>query len=106
MVNIIFRSADGDTTNVSASPGTTVMQAAIESAIEGVDADCGGSMVCGTCHVIADNNTIQMLRAQCELEKELLEYVPNPQDDTYLSCQIVVTDSMEGAVFHVPVTQR
>jgi 2Fe-2S ferredoxin len=106
MVTLIFQSADGAQTAVEAAPGTTVMAAAIAHGIAGIDADCGGSMVCGTCHAMVDAHWQAQLPAQSPMEQALLEYVPEPHPNARLTCQIAVTAAIDGITFMLPACQR
>jgi 2Fe-2S ferredoxin len=106
MVRLIFQSADGAQVTVDAAPGTTVMAAAIAHGIAGIDADCGGSMVCGTCHAMVDAHWQTQLPAQSAMEQELLDYVPEPQPNARLTCQIPVTAALDGITFRLPACQR
>jgi 2Fe-2S ferredoxin len=106
MVNIIFETPEGARTELDVKPEGSLMEAAREHCIAGILADCGGSMVCGTCHVVIDPEWQSKLPPQSEMEREMLEYVPEPQPNTRLTCQIPVTEELDGLVMRIPTTQR
>jgi len=106
MVRIVFEQADGEQMAVNAAAGESVMQAARNNGVPGIDADCGGCMACGTCHVVVDPKWNDLLPAQTEAEVEMLDYVPDPQPNARLSCQIPVTAALEGIVLRIPPHQR
>lgn len=106
MVAITFITPDGDKQTINAEPGQTVMEAAISADIDGILADCGGSMVCGTCHAFVPPQWQCQLPEQSDMEVELLDYVPEPAPNGRLTCQITVTDALEGITFQLPACQR
>lgn len=105
MKKLIFVSDDGETA-IEADDSLSVMQAAKARAVPGIDADCGGSMVCGTCHVYVLDGRKEALPAPSEMECEILDYVPDPHPEARLSCQIRVADCADGMRFEVPPAQR
>ena len=105
MVNIIFEAPDGEQTAVDALEGDTLMAVAQDNAIDGIAADCGGSMACGPCHIFVTEQWQQQLPKQSDIEKEMLEFVPDPQPNGRLSCQLKVTAELEGIVVKVPEAQ-
>jgi len=106
VVRLVFKLSNGSDVEIDAPPGRSIMEAAKAENVPGIDADCGGSMICGTCHVQVDPESQLRLPEQSEGELELLEYVPEPKPNSRLTCQIPVTDTLEGLVLMVPTTQR
>lgn len=107
MVRIVFRTHDGSAeTTVEAEPGASLMVAATRARVEGVEAVCGGSMVCGTCHVYIAAPWLDGLPPQSDGEKEIVEFSVDPQPNSRLACQIVVGPEHEGMVVTTPVAQR
>lgn len=102
---LIFVTEDGETA-IEADESGSVMQAAKAHGVPGIDADCGGSMVCGTCHVYVLDGLRERLPAPSEMESEMLEYVPDPHPEARLSCQLQVIDCADGMRFEVPPAQR
>ena len=105
MARITFRTAGGVTAVIDARPGETLMSQAKAGGVPGIDADCGGSMVCGTCHVFIDAPWCAALPAPSAGEVALVEYGLYPRDNSRLSCQIVVTAEMDGMNVEIPPSQ-
>lgn len=105
MVKLVFRTQDGETLQIEAQRGS-MMQAAVASGVPGIDADCGGSMVCGTCHVYVERAWLDRLPAASEMEREILDCVPEPHPDARLSCQIAVSEAIDGICVRLPARQR
>lgn len=96
----------GGEIEIEADETLSVMQAAKAQHVEGIDADCGGSMVCGTCHVYVLGGLKGVLPVPSEMEESVLEYVSEPHPDARLSCQLRVADCPQGIRFEIPPTQR
>lgn len=106
-VGIIFTLADGSTQGVSAKVGATLMEAATEAGVPGIVAECGGSMACATCHVYVDPAWIGLVPPPAAGEAGMLDFVEGGRrDGSRLSCQITVTDALEGFQATVPAGQR
>ncbi|MBQ0794887.1 2Fe-2S iron-sulfur cluster-binding protein [Zhongshania sp.] len=105
MVKLIFKSHSGDEKTLQIPEQGSVMEAALANNVAEITADCGGSMVCGTCHVTVDPEWQNTLPEQSSMEKDILEYVPKPQPNSRLSCQIPVTAALDGIVLHLPESQ-
>lgn len=105
-IDTVFHLSDGSTQRVKATVGDTLMVAAKSADVPGIVADCCGSGVCATCHVIVSDDWVGKLPAASGGEAEMLEYVEGGQAGSRLSCQIVVSDDMDGLVVTVPDTQR
>ncbi len=82
------------------------MASAKAAAVPGILAECGGSMVCGTCHVFIDEDAFARLPAAGPMEAELIEYGLDPRATSRLACQIMVTEAMEGLAVEIPAAQR
>jgi 2Fe-2S ferredoxin len=106
MPKITYISTSGDATTVEASVGMTVMRAAVANAVPGIDADCGGSCACATCHVYVDPTWQDKLTAPDGTEADMLEFVLERQPNSRLSCQIQVTPALDGLVVRTPVSQH
>ena len=105
MAIIKFVAHDGTVTEVAAEPGTTIMKTAIHNGITGIVAECGGAMSCATCHVYFDPEWNNKLDTPSTMEKEMLEFVITPSPTSRLSCQIKMTDDLDGIVVHLPESQ-
>lgn len=105
MPKIIFVEADGTEHRVDAPLNETVMQVATSNMIPGILADCGGSCTCATCHCYVDARWSDKIPAASEDEKDMLEGAIDPDDTSRLTCQIHITEELEGAIFKIPESQ-
>ena len=106
MPTIHYIHPDGQRTTVDAKAGTSVMEAAIRNNVRGIDAECGGSCSCATCHVYVDPAFLDLIPMPDEMESELLEGVAAPREATSrLGCQICVGADLDGLIVHVPGKQ-
>ena len=106
MVQIRYRTHDGQEGVFEARVGQSLMAAAKDAKVPGIVAECGGSMVCGTCHVFIEEGWFAQLPPPSEMEAELIDFGLYPAANSRLSCQIVVTETMAGLVLGVPPAQR
>ena len=106
MPDITFIAADGTQTGFEAPAGVSLMAAATGFGVPGILADCGGSASCGTCHVIVDAAWADRLPAPEAVERLVLETTAVPAGPTSrLSCQVRLTDALQGLVVHLPERQ-
>ncbi len=106
MPKLTFISSTGHQRDVAAKTGASVMENAIDNGVEGIVAECGGSMSCGTCHIYLDQETFERLGAPGPAENDLLDFVNAPRRPTSrLSCQIKVDEHLDRAVISVPQSQ-
>ena len=106
MSSITFITTDGQSHTLEIANGVSVMQGAVNAGVEGIEADCGGSAACATCHVYVAEEWMERLPAPSENEGSMLEFVVNPDESSRLSCQITVKDELNGLVVRIPPTQR
>jgi 2Fe-2S ferredoxin len=106
LINAVFHVSGNETCHVTAEHDQTLMRAAKQACVPGIDADCGGSMVCGTCHVIVAPIWLKHLPEPSEMEAIVLEGVPEPHPQARLSCQIRMHGALDGIEVTVPATQR
>ena len=106
MVQIRYRTHDGHEGVFEAAVGKSLMASAKDAKVPGIVAECGGSMVCGTCHVFIEDGWFEKLAAPSEMEAELIEYGLHGAANSRLSCQVPVTEMMAGLVLKVPPSQR
>jgi len=90
---------------VTANAGTTLMQAAVNNSVPGIEADCGGACACGTCHVYVDQAWTAATGTPNEIETGMLEFTLDPQPNSRLSCQIKITEALDGLIVKVPGSQ-
>jgi ferredoxin, 2Fe-2S len=106
MPHIIFVQHNGTKVDVDAEPGNSVMQIAIANDIDGIVGECGGNAVCATCHVYVTEGPLERLSVISETEDEMLECAAAERNgSSRLSCQIRVSDAIEGLVVTIPETQ-
>ncbi|WP_018296372.1 2Fe-2S iron-sulfur cluster-binding protein [Corynebacterium lubricantis] len=105
MPQIDFTDYEGNTTTIEANVGDSVMETAVRNGIEGIVAECGGSLSCATCHVFVDEADANELPPMSDMEDEMLYGTAvDRQDNSRLSCQIPVTEDMHLSVT-TPETQ-
>ena len=105
MPRITFIEADGRTCDVDADTGSTLMEVAVSNGIEGILADCGGAMACATCHCYLDEEKFAGVEAASATESAMLEDLDELRPTSRLSCQIVVTEDLDGARIDLPAAQ-
>ncbi len=106
MPAITFRTSGGVSRTIEAAPGVSVMQAARAAGIDGIVAECGGDMVCASCHVFVAPEFIDRLPPTSATEADMLDFTSEPrQENSRLSCQIRVSDALDGLVLELPKTQ-
>jgi 2Fe-2S ferredoxin len=106
MPKVTFIGFTGGTHTVEVPPGTTLMHAAIDNRVPGIDGDCGGNCACATCHVYVEQTWLERLGARTATEEEMLNCVPERQDGSRLACQITLTDALDGLVVELPEAQH
>lgn len=101
---IKFTTAQGDVHEVDVPVGASVMDAAMNNNIPGITAECGGACACGTCHVYVESGG-DTLPAPDDMETDMVEFAWEPKENSRLSCQIKVTEDMDGISFIIPAQQ-
>ena len=102
---IKYVEASGSEQEVEVAVGENIMQGAVDNMIDSILAECGGACACATCHCYVDDAWAGKIPAPQSAEQDLLEAVVDPKENSRLSCQIVVTDDMEGFTVHLPESQ-
>ncbi|TPQ17303.1 2Fe-2S iron-sulfur cluster-binding protein [Streptomyces sporangiiformans] len=103
---VIFQSPDGTQRKVSAASGTVLMQAAVSNDVEGIVAECGGNAACATCHVYVEATHAERVGPPGDVEDEMLDFTAAERRPTSrLSCQIELSDALDGLVVQVPEEQ-
>ncbi len=106
MPTVKFIEANGREHVVNVKSGISAMRAAVDNGVPGIDGDCGGAMACGTCHVFVEPAWIEGTgRAEEKSEKPMLEFSLASSEFSRLSCQIVITDALDGLVLRLPEGQ-
>lgn len=105
MPKITFIQFDGTETSIDADIGSTVMKTALDNLIPGIDADCGGECSCATCHVLVDETWMEKVGQPSDAEESMLDLNPDRATNSRLSCQINVTDDLDGLIVNLPEFQ-
>ena len=105
MPKIKYIEHDGNQHTIEVANGLSVMEGAIQNNIPGIDADCGGSMACATCHVYVKEEWFNKLPSKIEGEDDMLDMAFEPKKNSRLSCQITVSDDMDGLEVNLPKKQ-
>ena len=105
MAKITYIEHNGKTHTVEVSSGLSVMEGAIQNNIPGIDADCGGGMACATCHVYVKEEWLDKLPKKEDGEEDMLDMAFEPKKNSRLSCQIVVSDEIDGLIVNIPSKQ-
>ncbi|MFF1451681.1 2Fe-2S iron-sulfur cluster-binding protein [Streptomyces sp. NPDC058274] len=106
MAKITYQHPNGTVTAVDVQAPNTVMRGAKLNNIDGIEAQCGGSAQCGTCHVYVDEESTVPLPPMDDVEDDVLYGTACPrQDNSRLSCQLPVTDALDGLLVHLPEAQ-
>ena len=105
MPKITYKTQDDKTHIIDVQNGLTVMEGAIQNDIPGIDADCGGGMSCATCHVYVNDEWLDKLPAKEDGEEDMLDMAFQPKKNSRLSCQLIVSDTLDGLVVNIPSKQ-
>jgi len=106
MAQITYKQHDGTEHVVEVEPGTSAMQGALNNDISGIVAECGGGMACATCHVYVDDAWVEKLPETDEMENQMLDCVAAERRvNSRLSCQVNITDEVDGMIIRIPDTQ-
>ena len=96
MPKITYIDFKGNSKSIEVDKGLTVMEGAIQNNVDGIDADCGGSMACATCHVYVAPEWLDKLQAMRDDEEEMLDGAFEVEDNSRLSCQILMSEALDG----------
>lgn len=105
MPTINFVDANGVSRAVEAEVGSTVMETAIRNSIPGIEAECGGACACATCHVYVDPAWREATGEPEPMEEDMLDFAFEVRPTSRLSCQIRVTDALDGLIVQTPAKQ-
>jgi 2Fe-2S ferredoxin len=106
MTTITYIEHDGTEHVVDVKPGLSVMEGAVKNNIPGIDADCGGACACATCHVYVDEAWKERLGEQSDMEVSMLDFAENVEPTSRLSCQLKVSDALDGLIVRMPESQH
>ncbi len=102
MPKITYIADDGTETVANVAEGFSVMEGAIANGVEGIEAVCGGACACATCHVYVDAGWEARLDTKSDSEEAMLDFAADVQPNSRLSCQLIVSGSLDGMVVRIP----
>ena len=105
MPKITYIDYQGNSKTINVDNGLTVMEGAIQNDIPGIDADCGGSMACATCHVYVKDEWLNKIPKAEDGEVDMIDMAFEPKKNSRLSCQIIVNDDLDGLEVTTPEKQ-
>ena len=105
MPKITYKDFQGQKKTIEVDNGLSVMEGAIQNDIPGIDADCGGSMACATCHVYVEEKWFNKLEKAEDAEVDMIDMACEPKKYSRLSCQIIINDELDGLEVTTPEKQ-
>ena len=105
MTKINFIEFNGEEHSVEVDNGNTVMEAAIKNNVPGIDADCGGATACATCHVYVEEEWLDKIPKAEEAEVDMIDMEFEPKKNSRLSCQLIISDELDGLKVTTPEKQ-
>lgn len=106
MPQIIFIEFNGKRHTVEGTVGLSLMRAAIDNDVPGIDADCGGQCACATCHVYVDPAWESRTGTRTAMEEDMLNFAAVTQANSRLACQIQISEDLDGLVVSMPEGQH
>ena len=105
MTKITYTDHQGNSKTINLDNGLSVMEGAIQNEIPGIDADCGGAMACATCHVYVKDEWFNKISKAEDAEVDMIDMAYEPKKNSRLSCQIIVSDELDGLEVITPEKQ-
>ena len=105
MAKITYKDFQGNSKTINVDNGLSIMEGAIQNEIQGIDADCGGSMACATCHVYVKDEWLNKIPKAEDAEVDMIDMAYEPKKNSRLSCQIIVSDELDGLEITTPEKQ-
>ena len=105
MPKITYKDFQGNSKTIEVENGLTVMEGAIQNNIPGIDADCGGSMACATCHVYVEEKWLSKIQKAEEAEEDMIDMAFEPKKNSRLSCQLIISEDLDGLTVTTPSKQ-
>ena len=105
MPKITYIDSTGNKKTIDVASGLSVMEGAVQNSIPGIDADCGGGMACATCHVYVKEEWLDKLPKKEDGEEDMLDMAFEPKSNSRLSCQLIVSDELDGLEVNIPSKQ-
>ena len=105
MPKIKYIDQKGNSKTIDVENGLTVMEGAVQNNISGIDADCGGSMACATCHVYVEDSWFNKIQQAEDAENDMIDMAHNPKKNSRLSCQLIISEELDGLIVTTPSKQ-
>ena len=105
MPKVIYIEHSGKSHSIEVPNGLSVMEGAVQNNVPGIDADCGGSCACATCHVYVDEKWFDKIIKKESAEEDMLDMAFEPTPLSRLSCQLTISDALDGLVVKMPSKQ-
>ena len=105
MSKITYKDNSNNSKTIHVENGLSVMEGAIQNNIPGIDADCGGSMACATCHVYVEEKWLDKIPKAEDAEVDMIDMAYEPKSNSRLSCQIIINDELDGLTVKTPLKQ-
>ena len=105
MPKITYIDFNGNSKNIEVENGLTVMEGTIQNNVPGIDADCGGSMACATCHVYVNEEWSNKISPAEDAEQDMIDMAFEPKKNSRLSCQLIVSNELDGLIVTTPKKQ-
>ena len=105
MAKVTYVENSGNSHTIDIANGLSVMEGAVQNDIPGIDADCGGGMACATCHVYVEEEWLDKLTKKEDGEEDMLDMAYDPKKNSRLSCQLIVSDELDGLIVNIPSKQ-
>ena len=105
MPKITYKDNQGNSKTIEVEKGLSIMEGDIQNDIPGIDADCGGGMACATCHVYVKDDWFNKIPKKEDGEDDMLDMAFEPKTNSRLSCQIIVSDELDGLEVNIPSKQ-
>ena len=105
MSKITYIDSSGNSKTIDVENGLSVMEGAVQNNIPGIAADCGGGMACATCHVYVKEEWLNKLDKPEDAEQDMIDMAFEPKKNSRLSCQLIVSDKLDGLIVTTPSKQ-
>ena len=105
MTKVTYKDFKGNSKTIEVENGLSVMEGAIQNEIPGIDADCGGAMACATCHVYVKDEWFNKLSKAEDAEVDMIDMAFEPKKNSRLSCQLIISDELDGLKVTTPTQQ-
>jgi len=106
MAKITYVEHDGTEHVLDLKPGLSLMEGAVKNNVPSIDADCGGACACATCHVYVDEAWRETIGPPLDMEQSMLDFAENVEPSSRLSCQVKVSDALDGLIVRLPASQH